>query len=277
MMATFKQHKSKYRWLTNAFRTVFSNIATLLTLTSNAMLETVKQWASSTEDGYDNFLRTKTSMFWSIDSIMDATLNLPEKIHDIFVADITCCYESIPLQGPDNLLDAISYITRTTFRYCSKLHPRATTTMWVRIRMDGAPAAAKWATSQPSQANWISLNDQRLLQLHAWLMNHCFLTLGDRVWRQSKGIPMGFSCSPVWCTMYLLSYEMKFIQRLAKLGRSDIMSQFQTAFRYIDDLCLMNVGNPRSFFNPQQPREDTNAFWIYPLNILTIKEETAGF
>jgi hypothetical protein len=41
-MATYKQHKSKYRWLTNAFQTVFSNIATLLTITSKVMLESFK-------------------------------------------------------------------------------------------------------------------------------------------------------------------------------------------------------------------------------------------
>jgi len=91
------------------------------------------------------------------------------------------------------------------------------------------------------------------------------------------GIPMGFSCSPVWCNMYLLAYEIRFIQRVAKLGRRDILSQFQTAYRYIDDLCLINVGNPRAFLSLEQPRIESNPFWIYPLDILTIKEETAQF
>ena len=38
---------------------------------------------------------------------MDLALNLPEKIHDIFVADIAHCYEAIPLEGSDNLMRAI--------------------------------------------------------------------------------------------------------------------------------------------------------------------------
>ena len=45
LMTTFKQHKNKYRWLTNAFQTVFSNIAVLLTLTSKPILEAFKTWA----------------------------------------------------------------------------------------------------------------------------------------------------------------------------------------------------------------------------------------
>ena len=42
LMATFKQHKGKYRWLTNAFQTVFSNIALLLTITSKVLLDSLK-------------------------------------------------------------------------------------------------------------------------------------------------------------------------------------------------------------------------------------------
>ena len=108
-------------------------------------------------------------------------------------------------------------------------------------------------------------------------MSNCYVSLGDRIWRQCIGIPMGFSCSPVWCNMYLLSYEIRFIQRLANLGRRDLLSKFQTPFRYIDDLCLINVQNPRDFLSPEQPRLDSNPYWIYPLNILEIKEETANF
>jgi hypothetical protein len=88
---------------------------------------------------------------------------------------------------------------------------------------------------------------------------------------------MGFSCSPIWYNMYLLSYEIKFIQLLARLGQKDLLLKFQTPFRYIDDLCLINIQNPRYFLSPDQPRHEENPFWIYPLHILEIKEETSQF
>jgi hypothetical protein len=88
---------------------------------------------------------------------------------------------------------------------------------------------------------------------------------------------MGFSCSPVWCNMYLLSYEVQFIQRLARLGRTDLLSKFQFAFRYIDDLCWFNVQNPRDFLCSSQPRIASNPFWVYPLNILEIKTEITAY
>ena len=124
---------------------------------------------------------------------------------------------------------------------------------------------------------WSEFLATRLLSLHEWLMINCYLTLGDWVWQQRTGIPMGFSCSPIWCNMYLLSYEIKFIQWLAQLGRIDLLAKFQYAFRYIDDLCLINVQNPKDFLDPNQVRTETNFYWIYPLNVLEIKEETSAF
>jgi hypothetical protein len=147
----------------------------------------------------------------------------------------------------------------------------------VRIASDGSPASAKWTTRKPQYGFWFELPATRLLNLHQWLMKNCYLILGDRIWLQCTGIPMGFSCSPIWCNMYLLSYEIKFIQRLAKLGRIDLLAKFKHAFRYIDDLCLFNVQNPRDFLSPNQLRTDDNPFWIYPLNVLEIKEETTSF
>ena len=249
LMATYKQHKGKYRWLTNAHSTIFSNIALLLTLTSNVILESFKSWAGTKIQGYKYFLNVRTSLFWMVDLVIDTMFNLPSDMHDVYVADISRCFETIPLTGPDNLLDAITFITTTVFKQAALLHPKARTSIWVRTDQSGTPARAVWATRKPQSGCWFELSASRLLQLHSWLMSNCFITLGDRVWRQCTGIPMGFSCSPIWCNMYLISYESKFIQRLAKLGRVDLMSKFQHAFRYIDDLCLFNVDNLREFLS----------------------------
>jgi hypothetical protein len=83
------------------------------------ILESIKLWAKSTERGIKNFLLVNTSLYWIIDSIMDAILNFPEKIHDIFVVDITRCYESIPLQGSDNLIQAVTFIINLAFKQAS--------------------------------------------------------------------------------------------------------------------------------------------------------------
>jgi hypothetical protein len=277
LMATYKQHKTKYRWLTNAYCTVFSNIALLLTIASKLVLHSFKGWASSKLKDYKTFLQVNTSFFWIVDSIIDTTLNLPVSISDIFVVDISRCYETNPLEGPDNLSDAITFITITAFKQAALDHPRATTYLWIRLAPDGTLAATKWCTHCPQYGQWLHFTTDRLIHLHKWLMSNCYITLGDRVWRQKTGTPMGFSCSPIWCSMYLLSYETKFLQRLARLGRMDLMSKFRHTFRYIDDLCMLNMLNPWDFLSPLQPRTEENPFWIYPLDKLEIKEETTAF
>ena len=43
-----------------------------------------------------------TGIFSIIDYVIELALNLPDKIHDIFVADIAHCYVAIQLEGSDN-------------------------------------------------------------------------------------------------------------------------------------------------------------------------------
>jgi hypothetical protein len=56
LMAYYKLHKTKYKWFTNAFQTVLSNLAILLTVTSIVILESIKSWAKTIERNIKNFL-----------------------------------------------------------------------------------------------------------------------------------------------------------------------------------------------------------------------------
>lgn len=81
----------------------------------------------------------------------------------------------------------------------------------------------------------------KFLALQKWLTTNYYVRLGNQVWKQILDIPMEFSCSPLWYNLYLISYEIWFIQRLSSLGRMDIMNSFAYAFRYIDNLCWLNT------------------------------------
>jgi hypothetical protein len=277
IMAIYKFHKKKYRWISNAFGTIYVNIATLLTISTMALLEEVKEWANTTIKGYNNFLGIDTSIYWIIDAITDFTLNIPERINNIYVADITRCFESIPISGKDTLYDAMEFITHIGITNMRRKHPRSEQFLWIKINDKGITTKAVWASTCPRHGEWFPIPITKFLQIHKWLTTNCYVRLGDQVWKQVLGIPMGFSCSPLWCNLYLLSYEIKFIQRLARLGQIEIMSKFKHAYRYIDDLCWLNVGNANIFLDPTQPRHMDNPFWIYPLDIIEIKTEVSQF
>ena len=277
IMAIYKFHKKKYRWISNAFGSIYVNIATLITIATMSLLEEVRQWAKTTTNGYKNFLQVDTSIYWVIDSINDFCLNIPQNVHNIYVADITRCFETIPVNGHDTLFEAMEFITSLGVKNFKRKHPRSEPTIWFRTNEHGVTTRAIWASTCPTYGKWSQMSVTKFLTLHKWLTTNCYVRLGNHVWKQVLGIPMGFSCSPLWCNLYLMSYEIKFIQRLANLGRTDIMTRFAHAFRYIDDLCWLNVGNAQIFLDPTQPRIMSNPYWIYPLHILDIKTEVSCF
>ena len=106
--------------------------------------------------------------------------------------------------------------------------------------------------------------------MNNWLIDNVFIACGQGIYRQCKGIPMGFSCSPLWCNLYLAFFELCFCKRLAHLGKWDILQYFNNVMRYYDDLLLINVPNPTIFFNCLGEENDSNPFWIYPKQFVTI-------
>lgn len=92
-------------------------------------------------------------------------------------------------------------------------------------------------------------------------------------WRQVTGIPMGFSCSPLWCNLYFVSYKIRFLQRLNKLGMYEFMPLFSFSYRYIDDLCTLNNSEVHRFLQLDNPRDVDSPFWIYPLHLVELQIE----
>jgi hypothetical protein len=228
LMGIFKQHKNTYRWLTNAHNSVFSTIAQFITTTLMGIVPILKQIFAKRAQSYRALLGTTTMDFWIIDSTIDLALNLPDKLHDVFVADIAHCYEAIPLKGCDNLMGAISKLIKIAYQQKRIDHPRSEHKLWVRFDENKMTATTtRWASHRPCGELWVEITENRMVNLNTWLSSNCFVSLGDRVWQQISGIPMGFSCSPLWCNLYFLHYETSFISHLAKLGRTDLIKKVQ--------------------------------------------------
>jgi hypothetical protein len=67
----------------------------------------------------------KTSIYWIINFINDFTLNIPDMINNIYVTDITICFESIPIFGNDTLYDAMKFITNLGIINMRRKHSRS--------------------------------------------------------------------------------------------------------------------------------------------------------
>lgn len=82
---------------------------------------------------------------------------------------------------------------------------------------------------------------------------------------------MGFSYLPIWCNLHFMAYEIQFISRLINLRCFDLLNMFELAFRYIDDICILNAPSIGMFLDPSQDRSANNLWWISPLGLVEIK------
>ena len=73
-----------------------------------------------------------------------------------------------------------------------------------------------------------------------WLVGNTYVTIGNSVFRQIIGIPMGTDCAPYLAN---IAYEFEFLNSLLKQKDFDTLFKFNKCYRYIDDLLAVNNDN----------------------------------
>ncbi|EFJ29056.1 hypothetical protein SELMODRAFT_410563 [Selaginella moellendorffii] len=243
LMGIYKAHKNKMRWLMNADGCVFSEIIVCLTAILNGIQEALQNVA---DDFYARakFFGGKTNACWILGSTQEFAINLPDKITTIYIGDITKCYEAIPLEGDQGLTTAMTHLVNIAFAHQNHLQKDL-----FLIQKKNGDFEAKWKPLRHSSVKATRMDPTKVIEMNNFIIRHTYVRLGNRVWRQVRGIPMGFSCSPLWCNLYLFYFE------------------------YMDDLVSMNNPMILRFLDPNQIESEGNPFWIYPLRFLAMQNE----
>lgn len=74
----------------------------------------------------------------------------------------------------------------------------------------------------------------------SWLIDNTYVTVGDLVFRQVIGIPMGTNCAPYLANLFLFAYEFDFLNSTLKQKDFSTLHKFKKCHRYIDDLLAVN-------------------------------------
>ena len=78
------------------------------------------------------------------------------------------------------------------------------------------------------------------------LITCCYFVLGNLLFIQTIGMPMGIDPAPFWANIYLYMYESKYIASLTKINSSKedkiLAKRFHATSRFIDDLLALNDG-----------------------------------
>ena len=83
-------------------------------------------------------------------------------------------------------------------------------------------------------------NENDIISMLNFLIDNIFVVFGGRVFQQTIGIPMGTNCAPLLADLFLYSYEAEFVQNLLKNKQKKLAVQFNSTFRYIDDVLSIN-------------------------------------
>ncbi|GBG76442.1 hypothetical protein CBR_g22190 [Chara braunii] len=276
LMALYKHHKLAFRWLTNASFSFLTPVACLCDAVLKCLTPLVMARCKEITDGLRSFHGIDTSIWWAIESVQDYCFNLPDKVFSVFSADITRCFETIPIDAsPDSLTAAVTFFVDIAFKTASS----KCLGMFVkcRARWDGSFACSVVKTRGDTPSSTVFwLDPGEVIALTNWLVAHCFTTFGKQFWRQTSGIPMGLPCSPIWCTVYFFKYEYGLIMRLIDRKVAHFLPLFKHMSRYIDDLHAIN--NPFILkFLQDPPEDDDGIFALYPLHLIQIKNQTEVF
>ena len=91
----------------------------------------------------------------------------------------------------------------------------------------------------------MNISESMLVEMIYYLVDNIHVLVGEKIFCQCIGIPMGTDCAPLLANLYLFKFEYTFMKNLLKTNMSKARL-FNNTFRYIDDLLTLN--NP-SFDN----------------------------
>ena len=72
-----------------------------------------------------------------------------------------------------------------------------------------------------------------------FLISECHFVIGNLVFTQDIGIPMGIDPAPFWANLYLYHYEKEYMDTSIHINKSKAL-KFHGVYRFIDDLCAIN-------------------------------------
>ena len=153
--------------------------------------------------------------------------------------DFSTLYTKIP---HDKLIDVLNKIVDFVFKGGTRN----------KISIHSSRVAS-WVT-KGKESSCIYTKESILLAVE-YLIRNCYFKLGNKLFRQDIGIPMGSDPAPAFANLFLYHYESTWLDSIKKTNNI-LARKFGNVFRYIDDLLALNDGNSfESYFKEIYPEE----------------------
>ena len=166
--------------------------------------------------------------YWIIDNSKEV-LNRLHNINNVSQAkcfdsyDFATLYTNIPHEG---LKMNIRNLVREAFKVRK----------YLKVDNHGK---AHWSQVPSFVTRCMSLDKSKLVELTEYLIDNVYVKVGNNVYWQNIGIPMGTYCAPQLANLYLFYYEYSYMRSLLKANLC-LAKRFVDTVRYIDDLLTLN-------------------------------------
>ena len=193
------------------------------------------------------FRNTGINCFWIINNsqqVIDTIqkFNTSSKAKSMDSYDFSTLYTSIP---HDSLKHNLGLLIDEAYRVRGAL--------WLTVNRSGK---CMWSRTKSGSIN---IDARLLMAMIEYLVDNIYVHVGNRVFRQCIGIPMGTDCAPLLANLYLFYFEYQYMKKLMKNNRGKA-KQFSHTVRYIDDLLTLN-----------NPSFETEIYNIYPSKLVLKK------
>ena len=189
---------------------------------------------------------TGLNYMWIVKNSQEIFGKLKGKIRNLKTFDFSTLYTAIP---HNKLIKELSELIQSTFKGAKSKYIKP------------FKKSARWGKKVLGKGLHISCDN--LISMIKWLVNNTYITVGDKIFRQKIGIPMGTDCAPYLANLYLYNYELRFMKNQLKAKNYDLLYKFNRSCRYIDDLLLINNDN----------KMDKYKKLIYPPELILTSED----
>jgi hypothetical protein len=250
---TPKMHKTptKSRFIVAAKQCTTKELAQNITAVLTMFYRQIENYNGKKHfmSNYKNFwvVKNKNLVIEALNKLSDRN-----KAKTVATYDFSTLYTNIP---HDKLKSVLNEITDFCFKGCQQSK--------ILIKKGDA----RWCHEPNSKNNSVKkLMDKDLVKKSiAHLLDNCYFTVGNDIFKQVIGIPMGTDPAPFMANLFLYYYENKFMNELISKDKA-AARKFGYIWRYIDDLNVVN--DDKTFEN--------NIHNIYPTE-LELKKENDGY
>ena len=215
-----KLHKQPYgsRFIAASYKCTTKPLSKILTTCLNTIITHYRQYCNGI------YARTGVNCFWVIKNSQQV-LNTLSRINYFSLAKHNDSYDFSTL-----------YTSKHAMKCLIQVAYKVRDNMFLVVRDNGK---AIWS-DVPSTKHSFSEDKLTSLTSHVeYLIDNIYVNVGNKVFRQCVGIPMGTDCAPLLANLFLFYYEYKYMKKLIKTNIIKAR-RFNNTMRYIDDLLVLN-------------------------------------